>query len=210
MTSNHDLKCPMPLNEMTRWFFTESRLRESNPLHRFETEVLDALDHVDAEIDSAERRRIRTLVLERTDQIFESDLSWGQNIYSRENLRWVSFIAGYTLVVRENLEEAQPFLLSLEERIQTFSRIRFFSLWLLTAWTIIILRKVLPNKSYIRRIRLAALLRLTYLPFTTPANWTYGHDSFYERFFNAHSCHEMCEVLAKTCHHWKKLARYGI
>ena len=107
MTSNHDLKCPMLINEMTRWFFTESRLRESNPFHRFETEVLDALDHVDAEIDSDERRRLRTLVLERSDQIFESDLSWGQNIYSRENLRWVSFIAGYTLVVRESLEEAQ-------------------------------------------------------------------------------------------------------
>ena len=195
----------MHMNELIRWFFTESRLSEANPFCRFETEMLDALDEIDVEIDTEERRRIRKLVIERTDQIFESDLSWGQNIYSRENLRWVSFIAGYDLVVRESQQDHQPFLQSLEEKIQTFCHIRFFPLWILVAWSIIFLRKILPSKSFIRNIRFSSFLKLTYLPFTTAANWSCGQDSFYERFFKAHSCPKMGDFLAQRTSRWRRL-----
>ena len=195
------------MNELIRWFFTESRLREANPFCRFETEMLDALDEIDVDIDSDERRRIKKLVIERADQIFESDLSWGQNIYSRENLRWISFIAGYALVMRESQEDYQPFLLSLEAKIQTFCHIRFFSLWFLVARSIIFLRKILPRKSFMRCIRISTFLELTYLPFTTPTNWTYGYDSLYERFFKAHSCQEIGEFLAEEGDRLKRLSQ---
>ena len=194
------------MNELIRWFFTEAHLREDNPFCRFETEALDALDDVDVDIDVDERRRIKNLILERTDQIFESDLSWGQNIYSRDNLRWVSFIAGYTLVVRETQEDQQPFLLCLEAKIQTFCHIRFFPLWILVAWVIILMRKILPRKSFMRGIRFSSFLTLTYLPFTTATNWTQGYDTFYERFFKAHSCTEMGGFLAGTNNRWKSLS----
>jgi len=205
MISILGLKNSMLINEITRWVFTNTRFRETNPFSRFEVEMLDAFDQVEARIDSDERLRIRKLVLERTQEIFESDLSWGQNIYSRENLRWVSFIAGYDLVVRENIEDHQPFLRSLEERIQTVSRIRFYFLWFLVAWTIICVRRTLPNKYIVRRLRLSKFVATTYLPFTTSANWTNGHDAFYQRFFTAHACPELCRVLDETSVCWKKL-----
>ena len=205
MISTHDVKSVMHMNELIRWFFTEAHLKEDNPFCRFETEALDALDNIDVDIDADERRRLKNLILERTDRIFESDLSWGQNIYSRENLRWVSFIAGYTLVVRENLEDHQPFHLCLEERIQTFCRIRFFHLWTLIAWTMILTGRILPRRSFIRKIKVSTFLTLTYLPFTTAANWPYGYDSFYERFFTAHSCPQPCDVIQKMANRWKHM-----
>lgn len=201
--STHDLKYSMLMNDLTCWFFTESRLREANPYSRFETEMLNALDEIDAEIDSAERGRIRKLVLERTEQVFQSDLSWGQNIYSRENLRWVSFIAGYVLAVRENLEDPQPFLQSLENKIRVFSKIRFFPLWVLVSWTIIFMGKIIPRRSLMRKVRVSNFLTVTYLPFTSASNWTLGYDSFYERFFTAHSCSEMSTLLSETADRWK-------
>ena len=193
----------MQLSDITCWLFTESRFREANPFSRFEDETLEALDDATGETDPELNQRLRKLILERTEQIFESDLSWGQNLYSRDNLRWVSFIAGYSLTMRESLDDHAPHLRRLEERIHKFGNTRLFPLWVLITWTIIHLRRNLPARHFVRKISMSAFLRVTHLPFTSRSNWIGDRNSFYERFFSVHSCPEMCEAFAKMGRRWK-------
>ena len=195
----------MLLDEITCWFFTESRFRENNPFSRFETEMLDSIGGRDSEMTPAQIEELKKAILERTERIFESDLSWGQNIYSRDNLRWVSFIAGYTLTMRETVDEAKPHIDKLKRHVSRYGTFRFKPLWMIIARTIIITRRTLPSRRFIRKIRISSLLRHSHLPFTCRSNWIGQRNSFYENFFTAHSCPEICETFDEIGRTWRML-----
>ena len=167
--------------------------------------MLDSIDGSDGDMEPAEIESLKKTILERTHLIFESDLSWGQNMYSRDNLRWVSFIVGYTLTIRETFDDGGPFIRRLERHISRYGTFRCLPLWMMIARTVIMLRRTLPRRHVIRRIRMSSLLRHTHLPYTCRSNWIGKRNSFYENFFNAHACPEVCETFDELGRTWREL-----
>jgi hypothetical protein len=193
----------MLIPHVISWFFTESHFGERNPFERFENEMLMDLDDLLAGMPGEDIEKLKSKIQLRTDEIFESDLSWSQSIYSRENLRWSSFLAGYHLTMQEYTDR-KDCLQRLETIVWNFCHIRHLKVWAFIAKLYIFCRKYLPKKSPIRRIQPTRILQKTYLPYNGRSNWIHGRDSFYENFFTAHSCPELIDVLTKVSDQWKR------
>jgi hypothetical protein len=184
----------MLLLDITCWFFTESHFREHNPFERFERERLMGLQNDWKEIPPENIGALRNEILERTEEIFESDLSWGQNIYSRPNLRWSSFLAAYYLTISSHTKDPADCLKKTEEMIYQFGRTKRMRVWSILAKAIFHKYKVLPRRLPMGRINVARFLRHTNLPYTSQWNMIDRRDTFYERFFKLHSCPELNDV----------------
>ena len=200
----HEKNTLMLLQDITCWFFTEARFREVNPFSRFEDEMLDNIESLEPDASPARVDELKRLILERTDQIFESDLSWGQNIYNRDNLRWVSFLAGYHLTMREHSADDSRHVARLESAIGRFGRIRRMPAWIVTLKGLLLLHRLFPMGFMIRRTSINGFLRHTYLPYTARSNWHGDQDKFYRLFFGAHSCQELSDTLVRVSDEWKR------